>query len=144
MIRRTLIHWLAAIVFVLGIGGATLAVATPQTALACNDTLLTFPAWYKGDNVQNQTSCDLNAPPSDTAGLQTYIWTIVLNVINFLLQLVAYLAAGFIIFGGYKYLVSAGSSDGMSKAKTTITNAVVGLVLSLMAVAIVNVISGVI
>ena len=65
-------------------------------------------------------------------------------MIEFLLQLVAYLAAGFIIFGGYKYLVSAGSADGMSKAKTTITNAVIGLVLSLMAVAIVNVISGVI
>src|SRR6478736_1663347 len=102
MIRRILIHWLAAIVFVLGTGGVTLAVAVPQTALACTDTLLTFPAWYKGDNVQDQNSCDLKAPPSNTAGLQTYIWTIVLNVINFLLQLVAYLAAGFIIFGGYK------------------------------------------
>lgn len=144
MIRHKLINWLAAIVFVLGAGGATLAVATPQTAVACKDTLLTFPAWYKGSNVQDQTSCDLKAPPSSTAGLQTYIWTIVLNVIEFLLQLVAYLAAGFIIFGGYKYLMSAGSADGMSKAKTTITNAVIGLVLSLMAVAIVNVISGVI
>ena len=143
MIRRTLIHWLAAIVFVLGAGGATLAIATPQiAAAACKDTLLTFPAWYRG--IQDAGSCDIAAPPSDKAGLQKYIWTIVLNVIEFLLQLVAYLAAGFIIFGGYKYLVSAGSADGMSKAKTTITNAVIGLVLSLMAVAIVNVISGVI
>jgi hypothetical protein len=142
MIRHKLINWLASIVFVLGAGGVTLTIATPQTAVACSDTLLTFPAWYRG--VQDPSNCDIAAPPANQSGLQKYIWTIVLNVIEFLLQLVAYLAAGFIIFGGYKYLVSAGSADGMSKAKTTITNAVIGLVLSLMAVAIVNVISGVI
>ena len=51
------------------------------------------------------------------------------------------LAVAFIIYGGYKYMISAGSPDGMTGAKKTIMNAVIGLVLSIAAVAIVRSIS---
>ena len=59
-----------------------------------------------------------------------------------ILQIVAYIAVAFIIVGGFKYITSAGSPDGMVKARKTITNAVVGLLISIFSVAIVNVISG--
>jgi hypothetical protein len=59
-----------------------------------------------------------------------------------ILQLVGYIAVGFIIFGGYKYMISAGSPDGMVKARKTITNAIIGLVISIFSVAIVKIISG--
>ncbi|MFI5212827.1 MAG: pilin [Candidatus Saccharimonadales bacterium] len=138
--KRNVLHWLAAIIFVIGTGGATLAIATPQPTYACTDHLLTFPAWYKG---LQATDCSIVSPADPQAGgIQSFIWKIVLNVIDILLQLVGYLSVGFIIFGGFKYMTSAGSPDGMVKARKTITNAVVGLVISIFSVVIVNAIAG--
>lgn len=132
-------NWLAAIVFVTTLGGMTLTLATPQTAnAACSDRLLTFPAWYKG--ILND-SCDIKSP-SEVGGLPNFIWIIGLNIVEFMLQLVGYVAVGYIIFGGYKYMTSTGSSDGMAKARTTILNAVIGLIISIFSIGIVNVVAG--
>lgn len=139
--KRTIRNWLAAILFVASAGGATLTIALPQTSFACSDHLLTFPAWYRG--LQNpDPDCSIKPPDASKAGLSGYIWTIVLNVIEFGLQLVGYVSVGFIIAGGYKYMISTGSPDGMVRARKTIMNAVIGLVLSIFSVAIVNVVAG--
>lgn len=123
--------------FVASMGGATLSVAAPQTAYAaCSERLLTFPAWYKGLVDGN---C-LIKNPADVGGLPKFVATIVLNVIEFMLQLVGYLAVGFIIVGGFKYLTSAGAPDDIAKAKKTILNAVIGLVISIFSIGIVNVV----
>lgn len=136
--NRTIRNWIAALLFVTTLGGATLTIATPQTTYAaCRDTLLTFPAWYKGLTDGN---CNIKSPEPGKLG--NFIWAIALNIVDMILQLVAYISVGFIIFGGYKYMISAGSPDGMVKARKTITNAVVGLLLSIFSVAIVKVIAG--
>jgi hypothetical protein len=130
---------MAALLFVTTMGGTVATIATPQTTYAaCNDTLLTFPAWFKG---LTQGNCDLKSP-ADVGGISNYVWAIALNVVDMILQLVGYIAVGFIIFGGYKYMISAGSPDGMVKARKTITNAVIGLLISIFSVAIVKIISG--
>jgi hypothetical protein len=132
-------NWIAALIFVASAGGATFTMAVPQTAFAaCNDTLLTFPAWYKGLMDGN---CEIKSPTA-AGGLSTFIWTIVLNVIEVGLQLVGYIAAGFIIRGGFKYMTSVGDPGETAKAKKIITDAVIGLIISIMSVAIVNLISG--
>lgn len=138
--KRTLRNWLAALVFVATCGGATMAIALPQTSFAaCNDRLLTFPAWYHG---LTDGACNIKQPGSSSKELSTFIWTIVLNIIEILLQLVGYVAVAFIIIGGYKYMTSAGEASGMVQARKTIMNAVVGLVISIFSVAIVNIIAG--
>lgn len=101
--------------------------------------LMTMPAWYEG---LLDKSCNVEKPTGTAEGLNAFIWTIVLNIIEIALQLVGYLCAAYIIYGGFKYLSSTGSSDGMAKAKTTILNAVIGLILSMVSVGIVNVIAG--
>lgn len=132
-------HWIMALVFVAGLGGATLSVATPATAAAaCGDRLLTFPAWYRG---LTDASCNIKNP-TQAGGLPTFIWTIGLNVLELCLQLVGYLAVGFIIRGGFKYMTSVGDPGEMAKAKKIIMDAVIGLVLSIFSVAIVNLIAG--
>lgn len=137
--KKTLRHWLAAILFVTTFGGATLTLATPRTTYAaCNDRLLTFPAWFKGLTKDN---CDIKSP-SDAGGIQKFIWTIGLNIIEFLLQLVGYVSVGYIIFGGYKFMTSTGTSDGIAKARQTILNAVIGLIISIFSVGLVNIIAG--
>lgn len=132
-------NWTAALLFATTLGGATLAVAMPQTTFAaCNDRLLTFPAWFKG---LTDGECNIKSP-QQSGGLPTFIWTIVLNVIEMALQIVGYLAVGYIIRGGFKYMTAIGDPGEIAKAKKIIMDAVIGLVLSIFSVAIVNLISG--
>jgi hypothetical protein len=138
--KHKLRSWIAALLFVTSMGGATLAVATPQTAFAaCNDTLLTFPAWFKG---LTDGSCNIKDPSKLPGGISTFIWTIVLNVIEMGLQLVGYISAAYIIRGGFKYITAIGASAEIEKSKTMIKNAVIGLVISLFSVAIVTFVAG--
>ena len=100
-------------------------------------SFLTFPAWYRGIV---GSDCSILSP-TEVGGIANFIWMIALNVIEMLLRLTGFAAVFFIIYGGYKYMISAGSSEGIVGAKKTITNAVIGLVISIAAVAIVRTVS---
>lgn len=114
--------------------------------------LLTIPAWYNGISRQatintttgssgQELDCEI-APPSAVGGIGAFIWRIVLNIVEMMLNLVGYASVAFIIYGGYKYIYGAGSPDKMVSARKTILNAVVGLIISIMSIAIVNTIAG--
>jgi len=137
-------HWVAAFLFVATFGGAAFTIATPQnTYAACSETLLTFPAWYKGLAREPEPDCGVKGPDAnDPNGLTKYLGRIGLNVIEFMLQLVGYISVAYIIVGGYKYIISSGSSDKMVGARKTILNAVIGLAISLFSVAIINLVAG--
>ena len=72
------------------------------------------------------------------------ILTIALNILQAAMVIVAYVAVGFIIKGGYMYMVSSGSPDAMAKAKNTIRDALIGLVIAISAAAIVDMVAGII
>jgi hypothetical protein len=129
--------------FMLLLTMAASSVHFAQPAYACTDSLLGIPAWYRG--IQDKSTCTIKMP--ETKGkpdIQKIIMTIGLNVIQAGLALVAYVTVFFIIKGGFGYMTSAGSSDGMSSAKKTITNAVIGLVIAVFAASIVNAVAGII
>lgn len=109
--------------------------------LTCeNQRFLTFPTWYRGIVDGN---CDIQAPtPGESHYLRDKVLAVMLNVVEMILQLVGYASVAFILYGGYKYMISAGSSDGMVSARKTILNAVIGLAISVAAVAIVNTLAG--
>lgn len=139
--------WLVAIAFAMSIGSPLLSVASASASLAkqaCGDAhFLTIPAWYNGLTAQdNGGNCTIKYPGAGQDSISAFVWHIVLNIIAIILNLAGYLAAGYIIYGGFKYILATGAPDAVTKAKTTITNAVIGLVISIMAVAIVNVIQG--
>lgn len=133
-------NWILAIAFVASAGGALLMVATPQTAAAatkCNDGFLGFPAWYRG---LTNADCDIKSPDgkNDNPTLTEFIWHIVLNILEMALVAVGYLSGFFILFGGFLFISSQGKPEGAAKARLTILYAVIGLAVSLVAVAIVN------
>jgi hypothetical protein len=149
---------IAAIGFVFISAGAALTLALPTfastpaapAAKSCPTTaFLTFPAWYNG---MTNADCSLKSPndyntapvgqPSN--GLSVFIWHIVLNVIDIVLQLVGYISVIFIMIGGFTFLTSSGEAANIAKAKNTITNAIIGLVISIASVAIINLIVGII
>lgn len=70
------------------------------------------------------------------------IWLIVLALIDIAIRIAAYVAAGYIIWGGVKLLMSQGNPDNIQKGKSIITNAIIGLVLSLTATTLVTFVAG--
>lgn len=103
----------------------------------CSQSFLTFPAWYNG---LLDGDCSVKSP-TDAGGIVKFVVTIVLNIVEIILRASGYASVAFIIYGGFKYIYSAGSPDGMVSARKTIMNAVIGLVISLGAIAIVNTIA---
>lgn len=117
----------------------------PPTGDPCAGStgFLALPPWYDGLTEARDGDCEIMSPNDEkVGGISNFIWIIVLNVVEMILRASAYASVAFIIYGGYKYMISAGSPDGMVGARKTILNAVIGLVISLAAVAIVNTVSG--
>lgn len=109
--------------------------------LKCSSNFLGFPAWFRG-LPRIKGTCQITMV--DGAGqdkINAFIFTIILNIIEIGLRLVAFAAVGFIIYGGFKYLTSAGSPDRIAAGRKIIQNAVIGLVISFFSVAIVNLVA---
>lgn len=78
------------------------------------------------------------------AGQPTSLTVQIKNITNVLLLAVGIISVIMIIIGGIRYAVSGGDEGGTKAAKNTILGAVVGLVIALLAFAIVNFVLGVI
>jgi hypothetical protein len=101
-----------------------------------NTSFLGFPTWYKYlSRSEVDGNCELNFSVTQDAG------KVLLAVFEIILRIGGLAAVGFIIFGGFQYLISQGEPDRTKGAKSTILNAVIGLVIALTATAIVNLIA---
>jgi hypothetical protein len=80
--------------------------------------------------------------PSGLPGPSSF-GTLIVNVTNILLFVAGTVSVIFIIVGGIMYATSAGNEQNTQKAKSTITNAVIGLVIAILAFTIVNFVIGV-
>lgn len=96
-----------------------------------------FPTWWKylGGHQDPYGNC---VPTADfTQGLEP-IWAIALAIADMLLRIAGIIAVGYIIFAGYVYVRSVGSSEKTAAAKSKLTNAIVGLIIVLLASAMVT------
>ena len=100
-------------------------------------------------NTDNTDICSLKNDPNvhvsqaalDAAGCgnnNATIKDVVVNILNIVIGLSGFVAAVFIIIGGYNYMTSTGDSTKIEKAKKTILYAVIGLIICGLAIAIVN------
>ena len=95
--------------------------------------ILSFPKWQNGlpGTCKKPEIQQLND-----------FWIIVLNGVEILLQLVAYVAAGFVVWGGFKYIKSEGEPAKITEARAAIMNGVIGLAIALSSVALVAYVQG--
>jgi hypothetical protein len=128
--------------------GSALLPAQAQAATADNcgkqsNNFLSFPTWYKYLNpVFQDGECKVSFP-KDSEGNESIVMAvgpILLAVFEIILRIGGLAAVGFVIFGGYQYLLSQGEPESTKGAKSTILNAVIGLAIMMSAVAIVNLI----
>jgi hypothetical protein len=92
-----------------------------------------IPPWYKyieGNTVEGK--CELIFKFPDDVG------KILLAVVEIILRVGVLVAVGFIIYGGFQYMLSQGEPDRTKNARNTILNAVIGLVIATLATLIVN------
>lgn len=132
--KHKLITMMASFGLVLGIAGALL----PVTQVGAIDVF--SGSCSKGGGANNNSSAGTSAVCG--AESKDNLQTMIKNVINVLLFLIGIIAVIMIIIGGIRYTTSNGDASSTKGAKDTILYAVVGLVVAIMAFAIVNFVVG--
>jgi len=111
---------------------ALVAVFVPTSAYAADPTSTGATGGVSAANPGN------NVPTSLFSGNGAIFTTIV----NILLFIIGAISVIMLIYGGIRYTISAGDSGSVTAAKNTILYAIVGLVIAILAFAIVNFVLG--
>ncbi|MCJ1966683.1 hypothetical protein LRM41_03845 [Candidatus Nanosynbacter sp. TM7-087] len=126
------------------IGSLGVSMTFPNTSFAesnkCDKKgrILTLKPWYDG---LTKDDCSIKDPGSDADSQANFIWKIVLNIVDDLLQLIGYTTVGYIMYGGFLMMTSNGAPDKAAHGRKTIMSAAIGLAIALASVALVNFIS---
>lgn len=109
-----------------------------QFAATCQSKGISIlPTWYKyieGNTVNGRCELDFTFPNDLSA--------ILLAVVEILLRVGMFVAVGFIIYGGIMYMTSQGEPDKAANAQKTLTNAIIGLVITVVATGVISFIGG--
>lgn len=136
-------RWIVSLFITASLGSFMFTVATPTTVSAaepaCTNRFLGLPAWYRG--LVDEITCEVKEPDA-VGGLSPFIWRIGLNVLEMALWLAGYIAVFFVMYGGFQLFASEGIVDKRVKAQKTIINALIGLALSIISVAVVTFVVG--
>jgi hypothetical protein len=126
MRRLFLIMLVSAVVF---LGASRSAVAA---SCAGSGSFLSLPSWYQ------YLDCEGSTPTMTADRFMPNMLLIGLAIIELLIRLSGIIATGYVIWGGIKYITSQGSSDGVKSARDTLTQALVGLVIVIIATTLVS------
>jgi len=99
-----------------------------QFAAACKSGFFGLPSWYKYLELDKQCQVTNFTVPGDLV-------LVALAVVDILLRVAGIAAIFFVVFGGVQYATSQGNPDATAKAQGTIVNALIGLALSVVAIA---------
>ena len=100
-----------------------------------------FPTLAAG--ISDADLCDSSLPPSvleanGCKGTEDNLPIVVINILNAIITVLGLVAVVVIIYGGIQYMTSTGDAGKVKKAKDTILYAVIGLIVCVLAFAIVN------
>lgn len=122
--------------FLLSVSPAIMPTALADTCNSENGlAIIAIKPWYSGVCKTGTNDVEIKTIPDD-------IIVIALNVLSIAFQLAGYAAVGLVIWGGIKYVLSNGDSSKIASAKTTIQNALIGLLIVLAAVTLVDYVTG--
>lgn len=105
-----------------------------STASCQKGSFFGLAPWYK--YLKLDANC--NVLDFQLLGANSSLLLIALAIIDDLLRVAGIVAVGFVIYGGFKYISSQGNPDQTAAAQKSIINALIGLALSIVAVAVVS------
>lgn len=129
MIKKSLQAVLLVPVIALGVASLGAVAAPAASAANCSDADISGGA-------ANGIQCAKGAGQNENLfGGDESIFTIVSNVLLFIIGAISVIM---LIIGGIRYVVSAGDSNAVTGAKNTIMYAIIGIIVALLAYALVN------
>lgn len=113
---------------------AEVAQAAATGACAPAKSFFGFPTWYKYLGAEKDS---LGKCVPQIGGFND-MWLIGLAAIEILLRFAGIAAIAYVVYGGVQYIISQGEPDRTKSAKDTILNALIGLVIVIIASAVVS------
>lgn len=125
------------------------AAANPDAADKCKQGFFGLVPWYQymGDSLHasGDKRCYVkcfnifpHTVPNDCDQTQSDIPGVLLAILDDLLRISGLVAIAFLFVGAFQYVASRGNSEATASARNTISNALVGLAIALIAVAFVT------
>ena len=116
------------------------AVATSENCTKNSGRILGFPTWYKYlnptfDATAKECNLDFDLKNPGDVG------KVVLAITEILLRIGGIAAVGFVLYGGFSFIVSQGDPQKSVAARRTILNALIGIVIAGIAVFIVQIVA---
>lgn len=109
--------------------------AISNVAAACSGgSFFGLPTWYK----YLDSTTDRLGVCTPTFQFPSGVWLVGMAVIEILLRIGGLVAVAYVMYGSIRYITSQGESEGVSAAKSTIMNALIGLAIVLIAIVAVN------
>jgi len=112
---------------------------------ACTTQFFGLIPWFQYlnfsvQNVGGGTVCNLNLGSNGLVDSSTWnqIWLIALALSEDMFRIIGFLAVIFVIWGGFRYITSQGEPEHIKSAQSTIFNALIGLVIAILAAGTVN------
>lgn len=118
----------------------TVLLLVPKSALAAGKCekevagFLNFPTWYKYIIESEGPPCQLKPE------LMANVPGVLLAIFEIILRVGGILAVVMVLYGGFQFILSQAEPDKVKGARGTIINAIIGLIITMSAVAIVNLI----
>ena len=118
---------------------------------ACESGFFGFPTWYKylAEAGKLDDTCSIIVADPDVwpvppnAFQLADIWLIVAAVIEMAIYVAGIIAVVMIIWGGFRLIISQGNPDSIKSARNSVLYAAIGLVVSISARAMMNVVMGI-
>ena len=101
---------------------------------ACEKSFFGFPTWYK--YLDSGVAC---APVLKEL---SDVWLIVLAIVEILLRVAAIAAIIFVLYGGIRFITARGNPEKINSARIAIQDALIGLVIAIVATALVSFVAG--
>lgn len=133
--KKSLKTMLAGLLILPALALGVTTVLAPQTVGAQADNGYNLQNGANAAKGSSQTTCLFSNNSGCTSGIFT-------NIVNILLYIIGAIAVIMLIFGGIRYVISGGDSAAVTGAKNTILYAVVGIIVAILAYAIVNFVIG--
>lgn len=112
----------------------------PQVSFAQNGACQGTDQFCQGDYCRINGLCVLKPTGTGVIGATT-VFGLIKIVMTWLLTFAGIIATIYLIVGGYQYITAAGNEEQSEKAKKTLINSILGIVVVVLAITIVTIIT---
>lgn len=107
----------------------------------CVGSFFGLPPWYNYLDLNGD--CEVVGPSETVDGVQGLVWPTVvglvtLAVVEAMLMIAALVTVGYVMYGGFRFITSQGDPEGAKSARQTVINALIGLVIAMVASGVVR------